>query len=428
MPTPISALLPNGKQQFFDRNGDTVALGTVGFFIPGTDTPKDTWSDPDESVLNTNPVALDAGGMALIYGSGQYRQVVQNSSGDIIWDELTYGLAPPAEEVATVGFGAKTNIAGAGSVDLGSITTHFANVTGIGWTLTSFGSSADTDLPVYLVMFAGVGTITDSVNLVCPDGDNITTSAGDSAWVYYQGSGVWTIFDYMPANPGGGSQSGYNYDLITAAGTWTVPSDATVDTVFRWRGVAPGGGGGGVATNNDAAAGGGGAGGSMDVLLKGFTAGEDVTFVFGTPGTAGANTGTNGGSATSSTLTYNSIVVATLTGGQGGQGSTSATLPKDGGAQGACLLTLGASGLILVIQTVLPTSTAGGDSTAAVQSGYGGSSIFGAGGAEGTSGSPSVGQQGTGYGSGASGAGPRAGANLAGAAGTAGAFLIEWWA
>lgn len=84
-------LLPNAEQTFVDINGQPLAAGTVGFYIPGTLTPKATWKDPNGSVVNTNPVVLDAAGRAIIYGAGSYRQIVKDVFGDVIWDQLTAG-------------------------------------------------------------------------------------------------------------------------------------------------------------------------------------------------------------------------------------------------------------------------------------------------------------------------------------------------
>lgn len=84
-----ATLLPNAKQQFFDGNGTPLAGGSVAFYAPGTTMPKNTWQDSGETILNTNPVILDLAGEALIYGSGQYRQVVKDSNGNLIWDQLT---------------------------------------------------------------------------------------------------------------------------------------------------------------------------------------------------------------------------------------------------------------------------------------------------------------------------------------------------
>lgn len=84
-----ATLLPNAKQQFLDSNGRPLAGGTVYFYIPNTSTFKNTWQDAGKTVLNTNPVVLDASGQAIIYGDGQYRQVVNDVHGNLIWDRLT---------------------------------------------------------------------------------------------------------------------------------------------------------------------------------------------------------------------------------------------------------------------------------------------------------------------------------------------------
>lgn len=86
-----ASLLPNGKQQFVDANGIPLAGGTVQFYVPGTTTPKDTWQDTGETILNTNPIVLDGSGQAIIYGEGVYRQVVKDVDGNLIWDQLTMG-------------------------------------------------------------------------------------------------------------------------------------------------------------------------------------------------------------------------------------------------------------------------------------------------------------------------------------------------
>lgn len=86
------ALLPNGRQQFFDRLGIPLVGGTVTFYIPGTTTEKDTWQDSAGTILNTNPITLDDLGSAAIWGAGYYRQIVRDIFGNLIWDTVT--LAP----------------------------------------------------------------------------------------------------------------------------------------------------------------------------------------------------------------------------------------------------------------------------------------------------------------------------------------------
>ncbi|MGI4813923.1 MAG: glycosyl hydrolase family 28-related protein, partial [Janthinobacterium lividum] len=81
-------LLPNGKQQFFNNAGVPLAGGKVYFYQPGTTTPLITWQDQAGTTANANPVTLDGAGEAVIWGNTTYRQVVQDSTGTQIWDEL----------------------------------------------------------------------------------------------------------------------------------------------------------------------------------------------------------------------------------------------------------------------------------------------------------------------------------------------------
>jgi len=86
------AILPNGMTQFSDGNGAPYAGGRVYMYVPSTTTPKATYQDPNAKVPNQNPVTLDANGRGIMWGSGEYRQVLQDSNGSVVWDQLT--LAP----------------------------------------------------------------------------------------------------------------------------------------------------------------------------------------------------------------------------------------------------------------------------------------------------------------------------------------------
>jgi hypothetical protein len=87
-------LLPNGKQSFFTASGQPLANGKVYFYQPGTSTPATTYQDAGGQTPNANPVVLDGNGQAVIYGSGSYRQVVEDANGVTIWDQVT--TAPDA--------------------------------------------------------------------------------------------------------------------------------------------------------------------------------------------------------------------------------------------------------------------------------------------------------------------------------------------
>lgn len=86
----VAVLLPNAKQQFIDINGKPLVGGRVYFYVVGTLAPKNTWQNSAQTVLNTNPVILDSRGQAIIYGTGAYRQIVKDSGGNTIWDQITF--------------------------------------------------------------------------------------------------------------------------------------------------------------------------------------------------------------------------------------------------------------------------------------------------------------------------------------------------
>lgn len=89
----MSTLLPNAKQTFTGPGGTPLSGGSVYFYIPNTTTPKNTWQDSAQTILNTNPVVLDANGQAIIWGSGTYRQVVYDANNNLIWDQITEDLS-----------------------------------------------------------------------------------------------------------------------------------------------------------------------------------------------------------------------------------------------------------------------------------------------------------------------------------------------
>lgn len=90
-----TTLLPNGKQCFTTASGAVVS-GSLNMYVPNTTTPKQTWQDSAQAVLNSQPIQLDANGCAIIYGTGIYRQQLYDgpvvggvTTGNQIWDQLT---------------------------------------------------------------------------------------------------------------------------------------------------------------------------------------------------------------------------------------------------------------------------------------------------------------------------------------------------
>lgn len=100
-----ASILPQGKTQFLDNNGKPLTSGTVDFYIPSTTTRKTTWQNSAETVANSNPVVLDAGGRAIIYGDGSYRQVVKDRLGNVIWDQVTSSTGSGSSSSTSTGDG-----------------------------------------------------------------------------------------------------------------------------------------------------------------------------------------------------------------------------------------------------------------------------------------------------------------------------------
>lgn len=93
--------IPNGEQFFVDENGKPYAGGQVLMAVPGTLTLKATYLDPDGLVANLNPVPLDAAGRCVMWGTGDYRQILYDSLGNEIWDKVT-SCALPGDVISAV--------------------------------------------------------------------------------------------------------------------------------------------------------------------------------------------------------------------------------------------------------------------------------------------------------------------------------------
>lgn len=166
-------------------------------------------------IANTGATTLDDGG-----GIGN---VVDFANNPLIGGELPAGTigtflwSPTFNAFILVGassggVGARTDIASATTTDLGTVTTHNARVTGT-TTITSFGSSASVNSPVYYIEFGGTLTLThNGTSLILPGGQNITTAAGATAIAMYLGTGDWQVYFY---------QSGTAVYLPESGGTMT---------------------------------------------------------------------------------------------------------------------------------------------------------------------------------------------------------------
>jgi hypothetical protein len=210
-------ILPNAKTQFFDGNGNPLAAGFVYMYIPSTTTPKATYQDSLGTVANTNPIVLDANGEALIWGSGAYRQIVTDSLGNIMWDQVTldpgYAVVSSFSGTSTtsvaIGTGAKSfttqpglQFFPGGNLIIASNASALNYMTG---TVTSYNVSSGA-LVMNIVSTGGSGTFADW---------NISITGSPGA------AGTVTSISVASANGFAGSSSGGGTPALTLSTTVT---------------------------------------------------------------------------------------------------------------------------------------------------------------------------------------------------------------
>lgn len=266
-------------------NFSLVGKNIACFIASATNTGATTLSYNGTTVTNifkrsaSGPIALQGG------------EIVTNNAYCAQYDGTQYELLnlDPFRFI-----GKQVSVASAGTTDLGAQATNNIKITGV-TTITAFGSSAQTDYPIYFLQFAGALTLThNATSLILPGALNKTTAAGDSAIALYLGSGNWQVLFYTPAAlPSVNTQS---FTTGTAA-TYT-PSAGTVRIRVT---LCGGGGGGGAATTNNGTNGNassftGSAGGYVGWTANGGTGGVKTTaasqFISGGAGGTGGTDGT----------------------------------------------------------------------------------------------------------------------------------------
>lgn len=90
------AILPPPLIQMVDANGKPLAGANIYTFVPGTSTPKTTWTDDTGTTPNTNPIVLDMAGRAGVFGDGLYRFQVFDAEGNLVYDAITSSLVSQA--------------------------------------------------------------------------------------------------------------------------------------------------------------------------------------------------------------------------------------------------------------------------------------------------------------------------------------------
>jgi hypothetical protein len=200
----FSAAFSTGNVVHYSIVGRGTGEWEVGTGTLTTGTPWTLTRNTVESSSNGNALVTFSAGtkdvFATVLGSelNKIQTAVQQSRQVTAGDGLTGGGDFSADRTIKLN-AAPATIASAGTTDLSTTTSLVVTVSGT-TTITSFG--AGTNL-FRIVKFSGALTLThNATSLILPSGANITTAAGDSLIAASDGSGNWTVLNYMRAAAG----------------------------------------------------------------------------------------------------------------------------------------------------------------------------------------------------------------------------------
>lgn len=173
--------------------------------------------------------------------AGSDKQVQYNDAGafgaeaGFEYDKVTNTLTVPNATLAGLLNLAKgSNIASAGTTDIAAATANFVHITGT-TTITALGTAQAGAQRI--VVFDGILTLThNGTSLILPTAANITTAAGDTAFMVSEGSGNWRCVAYFrkdgtPVAAGGGS-------VAWGAITGTLASQTDLQAALDAKGAA----------------------------------------------------------------------------------------------------------------------------------------------------------------------------------------------
>lgn len=140
------------------------------------------------------------------------------------------------------GFSTAVAVPAAATVDLGTIATHNAVVSGTG-TITSFGANASLAAPLYFIEFSGACRITNGASIMCPGNMDLSAQPGDSGLLEYLGSGTWRFRSFRRAKGNAPTRQ-----ILTTGDTYHRPDNCTA-IFYRFTGGGGGGAGYGAGYN-----------------------------------------------------------------------------------------------------------------------------------------------------------------------------------
>jgi len=150
----MAKIAPFFRHQFFDGNGNPLSGGLLYTYEAGTTTPKKTYTDSSEVTENTNPIVLDANGVADIWlASGSYKFVLKDS------DDVTVQTVDNILGDSTIGFNGSVVETAANL----TVNTDYQNAFIVGTAtlnLTLLPASSAGEGFVFTVLNDGTGTVT----------------------------------------------------------------------------------------------------------------------------------------------------------------------------------------------------------------------------------------------------------------------------
>jgi hypothetical protein len=245
----------------------SLAGGTVAFYIPNTFTLKQTWQDPGQTILNSNPVQLDANGCAIIYGQGTYRQIVKDNQGNTVWDQLT---ADTSSQNSTFWAGLASGTANAITVTdpsfnstpgvIINFTALYTNTAASTFTANGVTAAIEKDTAIGPVALTGGEIVANNpVSLIYRTTDNafhilnnivptiptpsvtvVPPLCGANNLVIYNGSSVYALRNITAANAVLVSSTGTYVNRSGVSTTLNITLGNTISTAGGMDGEAPG--------------------------------------------------------------------------------------------------------------------------------------------------------------------------------------------
>mgnify|MGYP000704182502 CR=1 FL=1 len=221
----MAKLFSQATYQALDSDGDPINGAKLNFYLTGTSTRHDTYTDNALSVAHTNPVVADSSGrFAPIYLQDADYKVVLTLADDTVVqtiDPVHGAEAVDPADLTTANVFTKTvtwkhgdDVASAAALSLGD--GNIFDITGT-TAITSIGTKGIGT--VVILQFDGSLTLThNATDLVLPGAQNIQTSAGDIAVLWEYASGDWRLASYQRAvGPIGGTalQTSATYTVLT---------------------------------------------------------------------------------------------------------------------------------------------------------------------------------------------------------------------